>query len=102
MVLVEVDSVVVLATGVTATSGMLSVLADAAVTVRHVATKLPGLLPVSTHVCKGKELDVRQHLDKVAGSDEVERELEVWLGSFSTEQLSSKESWANKPSLLMH
>jgi hypothetical protein len=33
MVFVEVDSVMVLTTGVTATSGMLSVFADAAVTV---------------------------------------------------------------------
>ncbi len=52
MVFVEVDSVMVLTTGVTATSGMLSVFADAAVTVRHVAAKLSGLLLVGTHFCK--------------------------------------------------
>jgi hypothetical protein len=50
MVLVEVDPVVVLTTGVTAASGVLPVLADAAVTVGNVASELPGLLPVGTHV----------------------------------------------------
>ena len=40
MVLVEIDSVMVLATSVTATSRVLSVLADTAVTVRHVASEL--------------------------------------------------------------
>ena len=59
MVLIEVDSVMVLATSVTATSRVLSVLADTAVTVRHVASELPGLLPVGTHVCKSKEESVR-------------------------------------------
>ena len=44
MVLVEVDPVVVLTTGVSATSGMLPVLADPSVTVGHVASQLPGLL----------------------------------------------------------
>jgi hypothetical protein len=44
MVLVKVDSVVVHTTGVTTTTRMLSVLADAAMTVAHVATQLPGLL----------------------------------------------------------
>ena len=43
MVLVEVDSVVVLSTGVSAAAGMLAVLADAAVAMRHVAAQLPGL-----------------------------------------------------------
>ncbi len=52
MVFVEVDSVMVLTTGVTATSGMLSVFADAAVTVRDVASKLSGLLFVGTYGCK--------------------------------------------------
>jgi hypothetical protein len=50
MVLVEVDSVMVLSTSVTTTSRVLSVLADTAVTVRDVATELPGLLLVGTHV----------------------------------------------------
>jgi hypothetical protein len=50
MVLVEVDSVMVLSTSVTTTSRVLSVLADPAVTVRDVATELPGLLLVGTHV----------------------------------------------------
>ena len=36
--------VVVLATGVTAASGVLPVLSDTAVTVRNVASQLPGLL----------------------------------------------------------
>ena len=49
MVFVEIDSVMVLTSGVTATSGMLSVFADSAVTVGHVTAKLPGLLLVGTH-----------------------------------------------------
>ena len=59
MVFVEVDSVMVLTTGVTATSGMLSVFADAAVTVRHVAAKLSGLLFVGTHFCKNDKKKIR-------------------------------------------
>jgi len=46
MVFVEVDAVVVHATSVTATSGMLAVLADTAVTVADMTTQLPGLLPL--------------------------------------------------------
>jgi len=46
MVFVEVDAVMVHATSVTATSGMLAVLADTAVTVAHMTTQLPGLLPL--------------------------------------------------------
>ncbi len=49
MVFVEVDSVMVLTTSVTATSGMLSVLANTTVTMRHVSTELPSLLLVGTH-----------------------------------------------------
>merc|ERR1711963_1193868 len=44
MVLVPVDAVVALATSVTATTRVLPVLADTAVTVRHVAAGLAGLL----------------------------------------------------------
>merc|ERR1719291_1345294 len=44
MVLVEVDAVVMLATGVTATSGVLPVLSDPSVTVGHMSSQLPGLL----------------------------------------------------------
>jgi hypothetical protein len=44
MVLVEVDSVVVHATSVTATTRVLSVLANATMAVAHVTTQLPGLL----------------------------------------------------------
>ena len=47
--------VVVLSTSVSATSGMLSVLADAAVTVGHVAAKLPGLLLVGRHLKKNHD-----------------------------------------------
>ena len=43
VVLVEVDTVVVLATGVTTTTGMLSVLSHTTMTVAHVASKLSGL-----------------------------------------------------------
>ncbi len=49
MVFIEVDSVMVLTTSVTATSGMLSVLANTTVTMGHVASELPGLLLVGTH-----------------------------------------------------
>ena len=49
MVLVEVDPVVVLATGVTTTAGMLPVLANTTMTVGHVTTKLPGLLFAGGH-----------------------------------------------------
>merc|ERR1719464_115671 len=44
MVLVKVDSVVMLATSVSATSGVLPVLSDPAMTVGHVSSQLPGLL----------------------------------------------------------
>lgn len=44
MVLVEVDSVVMHATSITTTTRMLSVLANTAMTVAHMATQLPGLL----------------------------------------------------------
>ena len=44
MVLVKVDAVVVLATSISVTSGVLPVLANAAMAVAHLATKLPGLL----------------------------------------------------------
>lgn len=44
VVFVEVDALMVHATGVTATSGMLAVLANASMAVAHVSTQLPGLL----------------------------------------------------------
>ena len=44
MVFVEVDSVVMLATSVSATSRMLPVLSNSSVTVGHVSSQLPGLL----------------------------------------------------------
>ncbi len=43
MVLVEVDAMVVLTTGVTATTGVLSVFADTSVAVRHVSAQLSSL-----------------------------------------------------------
>merc|ERR1712094_165751 len=49
-VFVEVDAVVVLATRVTATTRVLAVLSDTALTVRHVAARLPGLLQTCRHV----------------------------------------------------
>jgi hypothetical protein len=49
MVLVEVDPVVMLSTGVSSSSGMLAVLPDAAVTVGHVSPQLAGLLLVRRH-----------------------------------------------------
>ena len=50
MVLVKVDPVVMLTSGVTATSGMLAVLANASVSVRDVAAELAGLLLVGRHL----------------------------------------------------
>ena len=44
VVLVEVDAVVMLATGVSATSGVLPVLSDPSVTMGHMSSQLPGLL----------------------------------------------------------
>ena len=44
MVLVEVNSVMVLTTSVSATSGVLPVLSDPSMTVGHVSSQLPGLL----------------------------------------------------------
>merc|ERR1712087_1028564 len=44
MVLVEINSVVMLSSGVTATTGMLAVFADASVAVAHVTSQLPRLL----------------------------------------------------------
>ena len=49
MVLVEVDAVVVLSSGVAAAAGVLAVLPDAAVPVGHVAAQLPRLLLVRRH-----------------------------------------------------
>ena len=49
MVLVEVDTVVVLATGVTATGGMLTVLADTTVTAERGTTLVADLLETSGH-----------------------------------------------------
>ena len=49
MVLVEVDPVMMLSSGVSATSGMLAVLPDPAVAVGDVAAKLPCLLLVCRH-----------------------------------------------------
>jgi len=44
MVLVEIDSVVMLTTGVTATTGVLAVFSDATMTVAHVTSQLSRLL----------------------------------------------------------
>ena len=44
MVFVEVDSVVMLTTSISATSRMLPVLSNSSVTVGHVSSQLPGLL----------------------------------------------------------
>jgi len=44
VVFVEVDAMVVLATRVTATTRVLAVLSNAALTVGHIAASLPGLL----------------------------------------------------------
>merc|ERR1712111_96167 len=49
MVFVEVDAMVMLTTSVTATSRMFPMLANTAMTMGHMSTKLPGLLLVSTH-----------------------------------------------------
>ena len=49
VVLVEVDPVVVLPAGVAAPARVLAVLPDAAVAVRDVPAKLPGLLLVRRH-----------------------------------------------------
>jgi hypothetical protein len=50
MVLVHVDAVVVLATGVTATGGVLLVLSDTAVTVEGGTTLVTALLEAGRHV----------------------------------------------------
>jgi len=50
MVLVEVDSVVVLATSVTATARMLAVLADTTSTIGNVAAHVSVLLESSSHL----------------------------------------------------
>ena len=52
MVLVEVDTVVVLTTGITATSRVLAVLTDTTTTVRHVTAELAGPLLAGGH-CAG-------------------------------------------------
>ena len=49
MVFVEVDAMMMLTTSVTATSRMFPMLANTAMTMGHMSTKLPGLLLVSTH-----------------------------------------------------
>ena len=49
MVLVEVDTVMMLSTSVTATSGMLPVFANATMSMGNVTTKLPGLLLIFAH-----------------------------------------------------
>merc|ERR1740129_501273 len=49
MVLIKVDTMVMLSTGVTATSGMLPVFTNATMTMRNMASKLPGLLLVLAH-----------------------------------------------------
>lgn len=52
MVFVEVDAVMVHATSVTATSRMLAVLANTTMTVAHVTTQLPRLLPLNVRLQK--------------------------------------------------
>lgn len=59
MVFVKVDAVVVHATSVTATSRMLAVLADTAVTVAHVAAQLSGLLPLDIRLKRSQEKRVK-------------------------------------------
>lgn len=54
MVFVEVDAVMVHTTSVTATSGMLAVLADTTVTVADVTTQLPGLLPLDIRLNRNR------------------------------------------------
>ncbi len=49
MVLVEVDSVMMLTTGITTTSGMLPVLANTTMSMGHVSSQLPGLLQSGGH-----------------------------------------------------
>ena len=49
MVFIEIDSVVVLTSSVTTTSGMLAVFTNTSMTVGNVSTELPGLLFVGTH-----------------------------------------------------
>lgn len=50
MVFVEVDAVMVHATSVTATSRMLAVLANTTMTVAHMTTQLPRLLPLNVRL----------------------------------------------------
>ena len=50
MIFVKVDSVMMLASSVSATSRMLAMFANAAMTMRNVSSELPGLLFVGAHV----------------------------------------------------
>jgi hypothetical protein len=50
VVLVEVDAVVVLSTGITTTTGMLTVLADTAVSHLDVTALLAGMVEAGRHV----------------------------------------------------
>ena len=60
MVFVEVGSVMAETTSVTPTTRVLAVLANTAVTVRHVTTQLSGLLLVGSHPgTNGKDLSRR-------------------------------------------
>eukprot|EP00444_Apocalathium_aciculiferum_P028007 CAMPEP_0183442708 /NCGR_PEP_ID=MMETSP0370-20130417/89135_1 /TAXON_ID=268820 /ORGANISM="Peridinium aciculiferum, Strain PAER-2" /LENGTH=54 /DNA_ID=CAMNT_0025632423 /DNA_START=12 /DNA_END=173 /DNA_ORIENTATION=- len=53
MVLVEVDAMVVLATGVAATAWVLAVLPNGSPAVRDMAAEVTTLLEASRHRCKG-------------------------------------------------
>merc|ERR1719350_1910581 len=61
MVLVKVDPVVMLTTSVSTTSGMLPVLPDPSVSVRHVSSQPPGLLLGCGH-CGTSLVEVNQAL----------------------------------------
>merc|ERR1719507_817527 len=59
MVLVEVDSVVMLSTSVSATSGMLPVLSYTTVTMAHVASQLSGLFLAGRHLsCRSESSNI--------------------------------------------
>merc|ERR1719474_169158 len=60
MVLIEVNSVVVLTSSVSATSGVLPVLSDPTMTVGDMSSQLPGLLLSSGHFCLTSLVEVNQ------------------------------------------
>ena len=60
MVFVEIDTMVMLATSVTATSRVLAVFTNTAMSMRHMTAKLPGLFLVCTHDYSNTNLQLKK------------------------------------------